>query len=106
MNVSSFTGNTLPQINTQDLASPAQIKVDTSLSTQAETGASATTLVQEDKMHLSSAAAILSPSSLALNSDSDSSSPRVSELQASIAAGTYNVSASALADKLFSSLVR
>jgi flagellar biosynthesis anti-sigma factor FlgM len=105
MNVSSLNGNTLPQINTQDLASAAQIKAEASLTAKADAGSSTSALLQEDKMQLSSAAAILSPSALAATSDSDSSA-RISELQASIAAGTYNVSASAVAEKLLASLVR
>lgn len=105
MNISSSNGTTLPQINTQDLAPAAQIRAEASLNPKTAAGFSTSALLQDDKMQLSSAAAILSPSALAATSDADSSS-RISELQASIAAGTYNISASAVAEKLLASLVR
>jgi negative regulator of flagellin synthesis FlgM len=93
MNIQAGIGNVAQSLNVQGPAATKQA------SDNDVTGAAAST--QNDAAKVSVSAGLLTQDV----GGSDARAGRVAELQAAIAAGTYSVPASAVADKLISSML-
>jgi negative regulator of flagellin synthesis FlgM len=95
---------------TSNLSQPvipsSQMRIQPTNSNAVSTGNASenTATVAVDHTSLSSTASLISQG-LGSSSDSDVRTDKIAALQQSIAAGTYNVSASAVADKLMSSML-
>jgi negative regulator of flagellin synthesis FlgM len=84
-------------------SSPARIQPTNTTAVSTGGDSSNTAVVASDHTSLSSTASLISQG--LSSSDSDVRTDKIAALQQSIAAGTYNVSASAVADKLIASLL-
>jgi flagellar biosynthesis anti-sigma factor FlgM len=106
MSYSNGLGSLQPGFNTVDVSgaskASAAAKTDASVAAKTDASVSANAASGTDQASLSSMGGIMAQ---ALSNDSDVRTDKVAALQQQIAAGTYNVPAGNVADKLMNALL-